>query len=89
MESSSSDSDKIAVSVCMDAAAYAGDAEAAQQANRIESRPGRAGNRELGVFEASKPIDKDYFCRHKDSRPLFPNQSSNARSACLVLCTNS
>lgn len=71
MESSLSDSDEIAVAASMAAAAFGYEDKAAQKRNLNEWRPGRAGNREPGILEASKRIEKDYSWHWHDGRSLF------------------
>lgn len=62
----SSSSDEEILAVCL-AAAHC----ASEKPVYTGSRPGRAPNRDLGVNDASKQLDKDFFCRLAPGQPLY------------------
>lgn len=38
------------------------------------SRPGRMQNRDLGISEADRVLDRDFFCRLQNGTPLFSEE---------------
>lgn len=66
--SSSSDDQEtmMALTVCLGALA-----EQSETCRQGGSRPGRAGNRDIGRVEGGLRIDRDYFCRISPEPPIF------------------